>query len=383
MPNQNQCEVTLETGRLEVEVEPSAHSLDHLLEFASRENPKRAYLFVSKILGKYIPCKPSAMRHSYNDLAKLVHPRASTLVIGVAETATGLGAGIAQSFSERLHDIYFSQTTRFKKDCPLAFHITEKHSHAPQHLIYDLHKHIPTDAINDIVLVDDEISTGNTLSQITTELLDYLPNIKQVHWLSLVNWMSDARCQSIVEQFNSIDMHFASLLKGEFNFKKTSSQVINFPRETATELSPAPCRWDLGRTGIRVNRSSKECFFSNDRFINTQNEHLTLEKLQRNRPYIVIGTGEFTHQPFLFAERMEHAGLDVLFESTGRSPILKGGGISSKIKFFDTCHQANYYLYNLPEERTPIILYETLEQLEGSPLHKLLNCHAYFLEETS
>lgn len=383
MPNQNQCEVTLKTGRLEVEVEPSAHSLDHLLEFASRENPKRAYLFVSKILGKYIPCKPSTMRHSYHDLAKLVYPQASTLVIGVAETATGLGAGIAQSLSEKLQGIYFSQTTRFKKDRPLAFHITEKHSHAPQHLIYDLHKSIPIEEIHDIILVDDEISTGNTLSQITTELLDYLPNIKRIHWLSLVNWMSDTRCQSIVEQFDSVNVHFSSLLKGEFNFKKTSSQVINFPRETATELSHACCRWDLGRTGIRVNHTSKSNFLSKDRFINTQNERLTLDKLQHDIPYIIIGTGEFTHQPFLFAESMEHADLDVLFESTGRSPILKGGGISSKITFFDTCHQANYYLYNLPEERTPIILYETLEQLEGSPLHKLLNCHAYFLEELS
>ena len=383
MPNQNQCEVTLETGRLEVEVEPSAHSLDHLLEFASRENPKRAYLFVSKILGKYIPCTPSTMRHSYRDLAKLVHPRTFTLVIGVAETATGLGAGIAQSLSERLHNTYFSQTTRFKKDHPLAFHITEKHSHAPQHLIYDLQKSIPIDAINDVVLVDDEISTGNTLSQITAELLSYLPNIKRVHWLSLVNWMPDTRCQSIAKQFDSVEIHFASLLKGEFNFKKTSSQVVNFPRATATELSSAPCRWDLGRTGIRVNHTPKDSLIPKDSFINAHNERLTLAKLQRGIPYIIIGTGEFTHQPFLFAESMEHAGLDVLFESTGRSPILKGGGISSKIKFFDTCHQANYYLYNLPEERTPIILYETLEQLEGSPLHKLLNCHAYFLEEFS
>ena len=383
MPNQNQCEVTLKTGRLEVEVEPSTHSLDHLLEFASRENPKRAYLFVSKILGKYIPCKPSTMRLSYNDLAKLVHPQSSTLVIGVAETATGLGAGIAQSLSERLHDIYFSQTTRFEKDRPLAFHITEKHSHAPKHLIYDLHKHIPINAINDIVLVDDEISTGNTLNQITSELLSYLPNIKRVHWLSLVNWMSDTRCQSIVEQFNAVDIHFSSLLKGEFNFKKTSSQIIDFPSETATELSNACCRWDLGRTGIRVNNTSKDNFFSKEKFINTLNEYLTLDTLPCDVPYIIIGTGEFTHQPFLFAESMEYAGCDVLFESTGRSPILKGGGISSKIKFFDTCHQANYYLYNLPEERTPIILYETLEQLEGSPLHKLLNCPAYFLEKSS
>lgn len=375
MHNQNQCGITLQTGRLEVEVEPSAHSIENLLEFASRENPKRAYLFVSKVLGKYIPCKPSTMRSSYRELAKFIEPQTPTLVLGVAETATGLGAGVAHSFCQQHKEIYFSQTTRFKKDRPLAFHITEKHSHAPQHLIYDFNNNVPTATIRDVVLVDDEISTGNTLTQITQEVTDYLPNVERVHWLSLVNWMSRARCEEIKAQFSRVDIHFESLLKGEFNFKKTSNQVIEFPRATATELSQAHCRWDLGRTGICVNKTSKGSF------INTQKEPLTLSHLDRNTPYVIVGTGEFSYQPFLFAEAMEQAGFDVLFESTGRSPILKGGGISSKVTFFDTCHQANYYLYNLPAERTPIILYETLEQLEGSPLHKLLNCHAYFLED--
>ncbi|WP_394201140.1 phosphoribosyltransferase domain-containing protein [Marinagarivorans algicola] len=375
MHNQNQCGVTLQTGRLEVEVEPSTHSIENLLEFASRENPKRAYLFVSKVLGKYIPCKPSTMRNSYRELAKLIHPKTPTLVLGIAETATGLGAGVAQSFCQQHKDIYFSQTTRFKKDRPLAFDITEKHSHAPQHLIYDFNKNIPSDTIRDVVLVDDEISTGNTLTQITQEVIAYLPNVERVHWLSLVNWMSHLRCKEIKTQHSNIDLHFASLLKGEFNFKKTSNQVIEFPRATATELSRAHCRWDLGRTGVCINETSKVTF------INTQKERLTLAHLDSSSSYVVVGTGEFNYQPFLFAEIMEQAGFDVLFESTGRSPILKGGGISSKLSFFDACHQANYYLYNLPEERTPIILYETLEQLEGSPLHKLLNCRAYYLED--
>ena len=69
----------------------------------------------------------------------------------------------------------------------------------------------------------------------------------------------------------------------------------------------------------------------------------------------------------------------MVFESTGRSPILQGGGISSKLTFYDPAHQANYYLYNLPEDRKPIITYETIEQFEQCPLHKLLNCKAVIL----
>jgi hypothetical protein len=54
--------VTLPTGTLHIRVDRSQRPLDMLLDFAARQNPKRGFLFVSKVLGKHIPAAPSVIR---------------------------------------------------------------------------------------------------------------------------------------------------------------------------------------------------------------------------------------------------------------------------------------------------------------------------------
>lgn len=51
----------LPTGRLELKVDRCDHGLDNLVALAARQNPKRGFLFVSKVLGRHIPVKPSQM----------------------------------------------------------------------------------------------------------------------------------------------------------------------------------------------------------------------------------------------------------------------------------------------------------------------------------
>ncbi len=73
---------------------PGDVSLDDLFDIAERRNPKRAFLFVSKVLGRHIPVPPSVMRQAYRQLASQF-PATLTgpvLFIGMAETAVGLGA---------------------------------------------------------------------------------------------------------------------------------------------------------------------------------------------------------------------------------------------------------------------------------------------------
>lgn len=41
-----------------------SYQLEDLLDFAQRINPKRAFLFVSKVLGRHIPVAPSTMRNA-------------------------------------------------------------------------------------------------------------------------------------------------------------------------------------------------------------------------------------------------------------------------------------------------------------------------------
>ena len=374
MLNESHFIIPLRNGQLELVIEPSVHSLRLLLDFASRENPNRAYLFLSKVLGKYIPCLPSAMRKSYKDLAEMVTVTGNTLVLGVAETATGLGAGVAQEINNKSRcEVFYTQTTRYSFDEPLAYSINEKHSHAPQHLIYDMADNISLNNIENIVLVDDEISTGNTLAQITQCMTDYLPNLKTVHWVSLVNWMSEADCIRFIKDNVAYDFKFHSLLRGGFNYNHTTDHVIEFPKFAATSLSPAVCRQDIGRRGISVDLLNQMSF------VYANNKIFTADDLDINEKYVVVGTSEFTFAPFLFAEMLEKDGYDVVFESTGRSPILKGGGISNKLRFYDPVHKSDYYLYNLPKDRAPIIMYETIQQLEMCPLHKLLNCKAVVL----
>lgn len=90
---------SLMRGVLEVDVHLSSVSPESLFGFAERRNPKRAFLFVSRVLGKHIPVKPSVMEFTYESLAAKIPADlpGPVLVIGMAETAVGLGAGVHRS----------------------------------------------------------------------------------------------------------------------------------------------------------------------------------------------------------------------------------------------------------------------------------------------
>ena len=86
-------DVNICAGKLTLQLFKGEKRLEELLDFASRENQKRGYLFVSKVLGKHIPVKPSVMRSLYQELSQQCGAGLSSYVVGMAETATGLGAG--------------------------------------------------------------------------------------------------------------------------------------------------------------------------------------------------------------------------------------------------------------------------------------------------
>lgn len=86
----------LTCGTLSVTPNCSLEHLDELFDIAERRNPKRAFLFVSKVLGRHIPVSPKKMRETYQQMAKQFPQslEGPILFIGMAETAVGLGAGI-------------------------------------------------------------------------------------------------------------------------------------------------------------------------------------------------------------------------------------------------------------------------------------------------
>ena len=110
-------EVELSRGTISVIVKNHHPNwdLDSLLGFAERINPKRAFLFVSKVLGKHIPVQPSVMRKTYQDLSQLITedlPQPLT-VVGMAETAVCLGAGVYREIKKDYGDKFFKFLVTF------------------------------------------------------------------------------------------------------------------------------------------------------------------------------------------------------------------------------------------------------------------------------
>lgn len=104
----------LKRGRLEVEVNASTFEPQALFRFAERRNPKRAFLFVSCVLGRHIPARPSRMAECFDALAAQIPADlpGPVLVIGMAETAVGLGAGVHRALARTRHDSVYLCSTR-------------------------------------------------------------------------------------------------------------------------------------------------------------------------------------------------------------------------------------------------------------------------------
>ncbi|MFF2994586.1 phosphoribosyltransferase domain-containing protein [Streptomyces sp. NPDC057950] len=139
--------------------------LGDLLGLALRRNPRRAHLLVSNVLGKHVPQSPSvvygygfALGRRVRELLGTEDARAA-VVLGYAETATGLGHCVADGVGLAP---YLHSTRRPVPGVTAAGGFEESHSHATSHLL------LPQDpgllaGGGPLVLVDDEFSTGNTV----------------------------------------------------------------------------------------------------------------------------------------------------------------------------------------------------------------------------
>jgi hypothetical protein len=173
--------------------------VEDLVGMALRINPRRAHLLVSRVLGKHVPADPLLVHGAGRLLGALVADRLAAddsgiaddggkllaaalsgadpaaaarllercdaartpvdvLVLGYAETATGLGASVADQLdADSLH------STRRPVPGVAAFGAFEEaHSHATSHLLLPEDPALLT-APRPLVLVDDELSTGATV----------------------------------------------------------------------------------------------------------------------------------------------------------------------------------------------------------------------------
>ncbi|MFF0592072.1 phosphoribosyltransferase [Streptomyces antibioticus] len=156
-------------------------TLTGMLGLALRRNPKRAHLLVSHVLGKHVPQSPSVVHGHGLALGQRVRAllgaeAAGAVVLGYAETATGLGHSVADGLGGAP---YLHSTRRPVAGVATAGGFEESHSHATSHLL------LPEDPallVGDgpLVLVDDEFSTGNTVLNTVRDLHARYPRRRYV-----------------------------------------------------------------------------------------------------------------------------------------------------------------------------------------------------------
>ncbi len=179
-----------------------------LVRVARRENNnKRKYLVVNRLQGKHIPVKPCealAMFRALADVVKGRFGREKLLVIGFAETATAVGAAVAAELGAD-----YMQTTREQIFGVEYLYFSEEHSHATEQKLVkdDIDRVI--DAVERIVFVEDEVTTGKTILNGINILKKRYPQKIKFGVVSILNGMD----QTALDTYRGQDIALFWLVK--------------------------------------------------------------------------------------------------------------------------------------------------------------------------
>ncbi|MFJ9564916.1 phosphoribosyltransferase domain-containing protein [Streptomyces fuscichromogenes] len=249
--------------------------LTALLGLALRRNPRRAHLLVSNVLGKHVPQSPSVVYGHGFALGRRVRDllgereAGRAVVLGYAETATGLGHAVADGVGLAP---YLHSTRRPVAGVAPAGGFEEAHSHATSHLL------LPEDPAllsgdGPLVLVDDEFSTGNTVLNTIRDLHGRYPRQRYVV-VALVDMRSqadagrltdfareiDARVDLVAAASGTVRLPEGVLEKGQELVARYEESAATGDRPGAAQSGPvaqfpAP---PGGRTGSRLQGQPRE-----------------------------------------------------------------------------------------------------------------------------
>ncbi|MCX5283094.1 phosphoribosyltransferase [Streptomyces sp. NBC_00198] len=328
--------------------------LSGMLGLALRRNPKRAHLLVSNVLGKHVPQSPSVVHGQGVALGRRVRDLLGTeeareaVVLGYAETATGLGHSVADGVGVAP---YLHSTRRPVAGVARAGGFEEAHSHATSHLLLPEHPDLLAGP-GPLILVDDEFSTGNTVLNTIRDLHERYPRERYV-----VVALVDMRSEADLARFE----RFAAEIGARVDLIAAASGTVRLPEgvlekgqalvaEHEREAPDAPATGSPGRA-VRVELGWPRGLPDGGRHGFTPGQRIRLDgalpamaaRLAEALPddarrVLVLGFEELMYAPLRLARELEQVvSAEVRFSTTTRSPVLAlddpGYAIRSRIVF--------------------------------------------------
>jgi hypothetical protein len=395
-----------------------------LFDMALRINKKRRFLFVSQVLGKHLAVDPSIplltshllayqfMEQRYGYVSEFTStissairtkqnlggvlaasqsikltPMSALTVIGFAETATALGHGFFEKFDG---DVQFVHTTREHiVDVEPIICFEEEHSHASSHRVYANEQFFLRNA--EVVLIDDEMTTGKTNRNIIRQLYEKYPHLKSFTLVSILDFrtkQAQLEMQQMAHELG-ITIHCVSLFTGAFQVKETGA-LFNEVVFAGPYVKPVTNEYSFeGLLSGALLEQASFCEFKQVKNANYYRdsgrfalsidgqqrleEHVeqiaaSLKQKRSNGKCLVLGTGEFMYVPMSIAVQM---GDNVKYHATTRSPIYSHENSHIYNKF--TFPSAEFpgvtnHLYNIPmNEYTDIfVIYERIMDSEAA-----------------
>jgi len=381
-------------GSIELSLENETIDCNDYFEMAVRKNnAKRNFLFVSKLLGKHIPIKPSVLFNSCRDLvAKYAYSKKlkkaknrnflcldKTLVIGFAETATAMGHSVFDCFNGECNYVH---TTRDRvANYEFAFEFEEEHCHAVEQLFF-LKKKSWIENAKEIIIVDDEITTGKTVRNIISQIDRHYPN-KKYSVITFLDWRNAESKNAYAELFSEKGIHvdFYSFVQGCI---ETISIADNILRNSLLELphgyNPEANNWQFHYLNmpkdIVLTAGAGICIEEQNTIKNiSKSVAQKLQPLLKGNRRAIIGTGEFMFVPMQIAQNLNG---NNYCNATTRSPIIPndkiGYGVQKAFQFicpYDTARVEYLYNSNTMECEEIVVIFEYEQPIKN--IHSMLS----------